>query len=186
MWDRLFSLLLALVLFITILQLLRPLSFNQYVAKLRSILSVSAKPVAHFTVIFIIAFVGYGLCMYRLKGSVMKSFHSLDVALQDQLALVLGILKYSRLQTLDQESLKLAFTVFFVMNKFIMLNMFVVVINEVVASGKTKAILLEESQLGDFFWYKLSQWLNSLMCLSTEHIHQSNRNGAGMTGKKGF
>ena len=87
-------------------------------------------------------------------------------------------------EVLDQESLKLTFTFFFVLNKFIMLHMFVVVMNEAVVSVHRKATLLEETQLGDLFWHKLSEWLKSVICFSRMQIHQSNEKGADMTSKE--
>ena len=106
--------------------------------------------------------------MIQLKGTVLRPFRDLFVAISYQMAMILDLLKYSDIKSLDWEGWKIPFVVFFVMNKFFMLNMFMAVINETLTTVQSSTVLTKQNdELGDHFWYKLSTWVASFACNSS-------------------
>ncbi|KAF6038212.1 hypothetical protein EB796_003483 [Bugula neritina] len=129
-WNDFYSMFLAAVLFIAIIQLLKPMDFSQQLTALKMSLSKTGPTLAWYVAILMGFLLLYSHAMVVAFGSQFGAFNDFFRAFYYLFGMLLGILKYTDLIEIDTVVLRILFGFFMVAGNFILLNLFISVIND--------------------------------------------------------
>ncbi|XP_013393442.1 polycystic kidney disease protein 1-like 2 [Lingula anatina] len=132
-WDFGYSLTIAISLFVATLHLFRPLSFHKLLSILSTTLTRSFLDLLSYAVIFIICLFTFGLTLMVNSGSVLAAFRAIAFAMFNLFGVMLGVLKYTDVITEETFLLKVFFFIFTMSMNFMLLNMFISIINDTLA-----------------------------------------------------
>jgi polycystin 1L2 len=77
MWDNAFNVLLAIVLFVSTIQILKILGYNKRFTEVIAVLTKAGRDLIAFGIVFLITFVAFVLCAYLLFGSKLETYKSI-------------------------------------------------------------------------------------------------------------
>lgn len=77
MWDNVFNVLFAIVLFVSTIQILKILGYNKRFTEVIAVLTKAGRDLFAFGIVFVIIFVAFVLCAYLLFGSKLEAYKSI-------------------------------------------------------------------------------------------------------------
>ncbi|XP_067950294.1 uncharacterized protein [Watersipora subatra] len=162
-WDQLYSLFIAGVLFIAILQLYQPMDFSRQLTALKVSLSHIGGTIAWYAVIFIFLLFLYSHVMTIAFGSQFGAFVEFFRSFYYLFGMLLGILKYTDLIESDSAILRILFATYMIIGNFFLLNLFLSVINDSLAYVQENPDEVSfDQELVDYLTNKLGAWWVSL------------------------
>ncbi|XP_013778837.1 polycystin-2-like [Limulus polyphemus] len=151
-WQTQFNNAVALAVFFAWIKIFKYISFNKTMTQLSSTLSRCSKDITGFAVMFFIVFVAYSQLGYLLFGSQVQDFSSFLKAIFTLLRVILGDFNFNEIEEANRVLGPLYFLsyVFFVF--FVLMNMFLAIINDTYAEVKTElANEKNEFEIGEYF-----------------------------------
>ncbi|XP_060524738.1 polycystin-2-like isoform X2 [Cylas formicarius] len=151
----------AVLAFLVYMKVFKFLNFNRRMAQLNNTLSQCAKDVAGFSVMFFIAFLAYAELGYLVFGSQVRDFSTFGDAMFTLLRTVLGDFNYMDIHEANWVVAPVYFLTYMVLVFFVLLNMFLAIINDTYGDVKTDiAIAPKEIQMTEFLKRKLFRLLS--------------------------
>ncbi|XP_013386761.2 polycystic kidney disease protein 1-like 2 [Lingula anatina] len=162
-WDYGYSITIAFSLFLATLQLFRPLSFNKQLAILRASLSRSSIYLFTYGLIIVIILTSFGIGTHLLSGATLESFRTFGAALFNLCGVMLAVLDYEDVVPEDTLLLKVFFMMFAMVMNFLIINMFISVINDTLYEIKLDDSKQDyDKELADHLTMKIDTWFRSL------------------------
>ncbi|MBN3276200.1 PKD2 protein, partial [Polyodon spathula] len=127
------------------------ISFNRTMSTLSSTLSHCAKDIIGFAVMFFIVFFAYAQLGYLLFGCQVDSFSSFKNCIFTQFLVILGEINFNELEQANRILGPIYFTTFVFFVFFVLLNMFLAIINDTYAEIKCdQSLQMTEYEMSDF------------------------------------
>ncbi|RZC41347.1 polycystic kidney disease 2-like 1 protein [Asbolus verrucosus] len=149
----------ASLLFFSYVKIFKYLSFNKTMGQLNNTLKNCALDILGFSIMFFIIFFAFAELGYLLFGSQVEDFSSFGVAMFTLLRTILGDFDYQAIERANRVLAPIYFLSYIFFVFFVLLNMFLAIINDTYADVKTEiAIAPEEMQMTDFLkkgFYKI-------------------------------
>ena len=123
----------ALAVFLSFLKVLRLLRFNRRMSFMTRTLKICFKPIASFTVVYLLVFVAYTSLGYLVFGRVNADYHTFHSSMSNVLGMTLGAFNYHALERADQILGPMFFFSFTFFVNFILVNLLVAIITEALA-----------------------------------------------------
>ncbi|XP_013386430.1 polycystic kidney disease protein 1-like 2 [Lingula anatina] len=162
-WDNAYTVIIAIDLFLATLQLFRPLTFNKHLAIVQSALIRAFIAVTTYMVIFGILLFSYAQALQLIAGQVIAAFRALPYAMFNLFGVMLGVLKYSNIITSESLLVSIFFTAFTMTMNFIILNMFISIINDGLTEVKGNEELQDyDEELAEHVWSKMDAWIKAI------------------------
>ncbi|XP_013391756.1 polycystic kidney disease protein 1-like 2 [Lingula anatina] len=162
-WDNAYTVTIAIDLFLATLQLFRPLTFNKHLAIVQSALNRAFIAVTTYMFIFGILLFSYAQALNLVSGQVISAFRTLPFAMLNLFGVMLGVLKYSHIMTAESFLARMFFTAFTMTMNFIILNMFISIINDGLTEVKGNEELQDyDEELAEHVWTKLGSLVRAI------------------------
>ncbi|KAK9745781.1 Polycystin domain [Popillia japonica] len=141
----------AVTLFLVYMKIFKYLSFNKTMGQLNNTLRKCAKDVLSFSVMFMLIFVSFAQLGYLIFGSQVAEFSAFGTAMFTLLRTILGDFDYSEIEKAHRILAPLYFLLFIFLVFFVLLNMFLAIINDTYSEVKTEmAIAPDQMQMAEF------------------------------------
>ncbi|KAG5883446.1 hypothetical protein JTB14_028723 [Gonioctena quinquepunctata] len=155
----------AVDLFLIYLKIFKFMNFNKTMGQLNSTLRKCAKDILGFSIMFFIIFFAFAELGYLLFGSQVDSFSSFGVAMFTLLRTILGDFDYEEIERANRILAPIYFLSYIFLVFFVLLNMFLAIINDTYADVKTEiAIAPDELQMTEFIYGKIKNMLRKMRC----------------------
>ncbi|KAK3084686.1 hypothetical protein FSP39_017416 [Pinctada imbricata] len=163
--DDIYKGCIGVVLFISILQLLQPLSFNYYIYVMKASIAISKQDLGSFgffTAIPLAAFASLTFCTLSHQS---YSFRDLPSSFLSLFRTMLAMVRFQDIFESDDAFDMIVFTIFIFTMAIILVNIFVCILNDSFAYIREKGGNLTETEpfdtdLNEHFWWKVNQALN--------------------------
>ncbi|XP_071943837.1 polycystin family receptor for egg jelly-like [Antedon mediterranea] len=158
-WEQMYYYILGFILFISTAKFLKLLRFNRRMLLLSNTISCCWLELLLFLMVFLIIFAAYASCGYLLFGSTLKDYSSYLTTLESLFATLLGKFDFLSMQEENRVLGALFFFSFMMTIVFILMNMFLTIINE--AFSQTRADnerLNNELEMLDFMINRFKVW----------------------------
>ena len=143
---------LALCLFFTWIKLLKYITFNRTMTQLSKTLAKCAKDVAGFGFMFTVVFLAFAQFGHFVFGSEMQEYSTVTDSVFTLLRTILGDFNFRLLQKTQPVLGPMYFTVYVVCVFFVLLNMFLAIINDTYSLVKAELSSRKlDFDLGDYF-----------------------------------
>ncbi|GJQ68934.1 putative calcium ion binding protein [Trypoxylus dichotomus] len=141
----------AITLFLAFMKIFKYLSFNKTMGQLNNTIKKCAKDVLSFSIMFILIFVSFAQLGYLIFGSQVAEFSAFGKAMFTLLRTILGDFDYSEIEKAHRILAPLYFLLFIFLVFFVLLNMFLAIINDTYTEVKTEmAIAPDQMQMAEF------------------------------------
>ena len=134
MWHELLLYMLGLLVFLANLKFIKLLRFNRRMSLLASTLKDAAKHLFWFAIIFLVVFLAYTQFFYLIYTQNLINFSSFIVAAETCMQMMLGRFDFYEMQQASQWLGPIFFLTYVVAVAYILINMFLSIINESFAS----------------------------------------------------
>ena len=160
MWDEVFQIMLAFVIFSSIIKLIHILRFNRRMSMLAATLQHSAKEMSAFSVVFIIVVFAFVSSGFFLFGSNVAGFRGILQGTETLLTFSLGSFEFDKITSTYRVLGPIYFFVFFLFVSFVLMNMFVTILNEAFAKVHSDVLNQHnEYEIVQFVWTRLKTWI---------------------------
>ncbi|XP_031573831.1 polycystic kidney disease 2-like 1 protein isoform X2 [Actinia tenebrosa] len=162
-WQTQFNNMVAVAVFFAWIKVFKYISFNKTMTQLSSTLSRCAKDVAGFAIMFFIIFFAYAQLGYLIFGTQVRDFSTFQDSIFTLFRIILGDFDFHQIENANRVLGPLFFIsyVFFVF--FVLLNMFLAIINDTYAEVKSDIAAQEsEFEITDYFKKGYQNMLNKL------------------------
>jgi len=170
-YDAAYQGCLAAVLFIIILDLLKPLEFNYHFFMLVSSLKIAKGAIFAFMIIISMELIGFAALLYLTIGSNNENFKSMLESMNALLLALLGMMTYDD-EEFDDMLVKFYFGLYTFSMTITLVNVFIVLLtisfNDVKA-GLDNGTLQYDQKLNDHFWFKVDkvlEWMRDRFCFA--------------------
>ncbi|RWS23690.1 polycystin-2-like protein, partial [Leptotrombidium deliense] len=150
-WSSQFNNVLALLTFIVWVKLFKYISFNKTMSQLSSTLSRCSKDIAGFGVMFFIVFFAFAQLGYLLFGTQVKDYSSFGNSVFTLLRLILGDFDFHELEAANRVLGPIYFLSYIFFVFFVLMNMFLAIINDSYAEVKSEINDQDDFQIMDYF-----------------------------------
>ncbi|XP_057314435.1 polycystin-2-like [Hydractinia symbiolongicarpus] len=150
-WQELFNDIVAVACFFSWIKIFKFISFNQTMAHLQGTLSRSAGDVAAFTVMFFLIFFSFAHWGVLCFGSQAKDFHVFYIACFTLFRIILGDFDFAALQAANRLWGPIYFVAYIFFVFFVLLNMFLAIINDTYAEVKEEMDEDDAVDVGQIF-----------------------------------
>lgn len=151
-WSELEIVVLSLVIFILTVKFLRIIRFNRHVCQMVASLKLSTPHLVSYSVVFLVNMFAFSLLGWLLFGNDLQSYHSLVASLGTLFEKFLGgELSFNEIQSANRILGPIYIFSFMVSTAFILINMFVAILND--SYGSVKELSggrFSDADLGDF------------------------------------
>ncbi|XP_076075764.1 polycystin-1-like protein 2 [Mytilus galloprovincialis] len=159
MWDEVFGYLVAFTIFVCIIKLLHMFRFNRKMSMLAGVIKNSANELAAFSVALTVFMLGYAIWGYMMFGPKLASYRTMLDSLETLLAFALGSYDYRSLEEVNRVFGPMFFFAFFFSVMFLLINIFVAILNESIAAiKKDVSKQSNEYELVSFVWNRFIAW----------------------------
>ncbi|CAG9823551.1 unnamed protein product [Phaedon cochleariae] len=146
-----FNNIIAVDLFVIYMKIFKFLNFNKTMSQLNNTLKKCASDILGFSVMFFIIFFAYTELGYLIFGSQVESFSSFGIAMFTLLRTILGDFDYHEIEQANRLLAPFYFLSYIFLVFFVLLNMFLAIINDTYADVKTEiAIAPDELQMSGY------------------------------------
>ena len=161
-WSAQFNNVLALLTFIVWVKVFKYISFNKTMSQLSSTLSRCSKDIAGFGVMFFIVFFAFAQLGYLLFGTQVKDYSSFGTAVFTLLRLILGDFNFYDLEAANRVLGPVFFLSYIFFVFFVLMNMFLAIINDTYAEVKSEITGDDEFAVMDYFKSRYQNLLGKL------------------------
>ncbi|XP_064190727.1 polycystin-2 [Anguilla rostrata] len=172
----------AAIVFFAWVKLFKFINFNKTMSQLSTTMSRCAKDITGFTIMFLIIFLAYAQLAYLVFGTQISDLSTFQGCIFTQFRIILGDFKFSELEEANRVLGPLYYTTFVFFVFFILLNMFLAIINEAYSEVKgDMAQQKSEMELTDLIKKGYNQAMVKLRLKSTtvDDISESLRQAGG-------
>ncbi|XP_060074619.1 polycystin-2-like [Ylistrum balloti] len=164
-YDNIYKLCISIVLFVSILMLLKPLTFNYYLYMMKTSIIVSKVDLLSFSVILGIAMTAFACIVHLFIGATSFSFMTMASSYITLFRTLLAMVTLRELMgSTDEIVTEIVFTIFIFTMTLVLLNMFICILNDAfsfVKDGKSAGLVTPfDSELNKHFWRKINQAFN--------------------------
>ncbi|XP_069134390.1 polycystin-1-like protein 2 [Argopecten irradians] len=186
-YDNIYKLCISVVLFVAILMLLKPLTFNYYLYMMKTSILVSKMDLLSFSVVLGVAMTAFACIVHLFIGATSFSFMTMAKSYLTLFRTLLAMVTLRELMgSSDKFESEIVFTIFIFTMTLILLNMFISILNDAfsfVKDGKSAGMVTPfDSDLNNHFWSKINQALN---CNSNKKPDNPNPRGEGFSDLNG-
>ncbi|XP_023018809.2 polycystin-2-like protein 1 isoform X2 [Leptinotarsa decemlineata] len=152
--------LIAVDLFLIYVKIFKYLNFNRTMGQLNNTLKNCAMDILGFSIMFFIIFFAFAELGYLIFGSEVENFSSFGVAMFTLLRTILGDFDYQEIEAANRILAPIYFLSYIFLVFFVLLNMFLAIINDTYSDVKTEiALAPDEMQMTEY----LSQQIRNLL-----------------------
>lgn len=126
----------AVVVFLCWVKLFKFINFNRTMSQLSSTMSRCAKDLLGFSLMFCLVFLAYAQLAYLVFGTQVDDFSTFQACIFTQFRIILGDFTFSKLEEASPVLGPMYFTTFFFFVYFILMNMFLAIINDTYSDVK--------------------------------------------------
>ncbi|KAK6494157.1 polycystin-2-like [Huso huso] len=131
-----FNNLAAVIVFFSWVKLFKFINFNKTMSQLSSTMSRCAKDVIGFAIMFFIIFLAYAQLAYLVFGTQVDDFSTFQACIFTQFRIILGDFDFAKIEEANRILGPIYFTTFVFFIFFILLNMFLAIINDTYSEVK--------------------------------------------------
>ena len=155
-WDTMFSAVSSIVVFLSCLKGLRILRYNKTISILSATLQGCAKPLAAFSVIFLVFFMAFAIFAYILFMPHLEKFSTFVTTLESVMALLLGDFDFKAIQMTNPVLGRLWFVLIMLFGTMYIMNVFLAIIMDTYSAvTEDLASLGRDHEIVDFMVNKL-------------------------------
>lgn len=136
-WQTQFNSIAAVTMFFVWLKLFKFISFNRTMNQLSTTMSRCAKDVLGFAIMFFIIFLAYAQLAYLVFGTQIDEFSTFQNSIFTQFRILLGDFDFTEVEEANRILGPVYFTTFIFFMFFILLNMFLAIINDTYSEVKS-------------------------------------------------
>lgn len=182
-WTELYQYMVGLLIFFTILKLIKLLRFNKKVSLLASTLQHCGKRLAVFAVIFLIIFGSFVQFFHIILLNDMYEFNTLLKSFETCFAMMLGRFEAQEMTRSNVFS-PFFFILFMVVNMFILLNMALSIVIESFTAVKNDADQQgNEHEIVEYIFTRFQNWTGEPLGRATEKFYCAFGMGIILSGK---
>ncbi|XP_060067155.1 uncharacterized protein LOC132547415 [Ylistrum balloti] len=160
MWDEVFGYVMAFTIFASIIKLIHMFRFNRKMSMIAGTLKNSTSDISAFSFVFLVFLSGFAIWGYIMFGRNMASYKSMIQSIETLLAFSLGEYDYLALVNANRIFGPLFFFSFFLFINFILLNVFVTILNESISAvRKDVSKQSNEFEIVSFAWTRFKGWI---------------------------
>ncbi|XP_039217130.1 polycystin-2 isoform X3 [Crotalus tigris] len=149
-WQTQFNNVAAVTMFFVWIKLFKFISFNRTMNQLSTTMSRCAKDILGFAIMFFIIFLAYAQLAYLVFGTQVNDFSTFQDSVFTQFRILLGDFDFTEVEEANRILGPVYFTSFVFFMLFILLNMFLAIINDTYSEVKTDMIQQKsEMELSD-------------------------------------
>ncbi|XP_070844313.1 polycystin-2 isoform X1 [Chaetodon trifascialis] len=126
----------AVIVFFTWVKLFKFINFNKTMSQLSSTMSRCAKDLVGFAIMFFIIFLAYAQLAYLVFGTQVNDFSTFQASIFTQFRIILGDFEFSEIEEANPVLGPIYFTTFVFFIFFILMNMFLAIINDTYSEVK--------------------------------------------------
>ncbi|KAM6940301.1 polycystin-2 isoform 1-T1 [Xenentodon cancila] len=126
----------AVIVFFSWVKLFKFINFNKTMSQLSSTMSRCAKDLVGFAIMFFIIFLAYAQLAYLVFGTQVNDFSTFQASIFTQFCIILGDFNFSEIEEANPVLALIYFTTFVVFIFFILMNMFLAIINDTYSEVK--------------------------------------------------
>ncbi|XP_047434835.1 polycystin-2 isoform X2 [Mugil cephalus] len=126
----------AVIVFFSWVKLFKFINFNKTMSQLSSTMSRCAKDLVGFAIMFFIIFLAYAQLAYLVFGTQVNDFSTFQASIFSQFRIILGDFNFSEIEEANPVLGPIYFTTFVVFIFFILMNMFLAIINDTYSEVK--------------------------------------------------
>nr|XP_057936793.1 polycystin-2 [Doryrhamphus excisus] len=126
----------AVIVFFSWLKLFKFINFNKTMSQLTGTMSRCAKDLVGFAIMFFIIFLAYAQLAYLLFGTQVDDFSTFQASIFSQFRIILGDFEFSEIEEANPVLGPIYFTTFVFFIFFILMNMFLAIINDTYSEVK--------------------------------------------------
>uniref|UniRef100_A0A7M4FZE9 Polycystin-2 n=1 Tax=Crocodylus porosus TaxID=8502 RepID=A0A7M4FZE9_CROPO len=181
-WQIQFSNIAAVTMFFVWIKLFKFVSINRTMSQLSSTMSRCAKDVIGFAIMFFIIFLAYAQLAYLVFGTQVDDFSTFQDCVLTQFRIILGDFNFTEVEEANRVLGPIYFTTFVFFMFFILLNMFLAIINDTYSEVKSDmAQQKNEMELSDLLkrGYNRAMIRLKLKKTTVDDISESLRQGGG-------
>ncbi|ERE88749.1 polycystic kidney disease 2-like 1 protein [Cricetulus griseus] len=181
-WQIQFNNIAAVMVFLVWIKLFKFISFNRTMSQLSTTMSRCAKDLFGFTIMFFIIFLAYAQLAYLVFGTQVDDFSTFQECIFTQFRIILGDINFAEIEEANRVLGPLYFTTFVFFMFFILLNMFLAIINDTYSEVKSDlAQQKSEMELSDLIrkGYQKALVKLKLKRNTVDDISESLRQGGG-------
>ncbi|XP_006007388.1 polycystin-2 [Latimeria chalumnae] len=135
-WQIQFNNMAAVIVFFAWVKLFKFVNFNKTMSQLSSTMSRCAKDVIGFAIMFFIIFLAYAQLAYLVFGTQVDDFSTFQDCIFTQFRIILGDFSFTEIEEANRVLGPIYFTTFVFFIFFILLNMFLAIINDTYSEVK--------------------------------------------------
>lgn len=163
MVDEGFTVTVAIVMFIATLQLFKALNFNKTLAVLKSTMKMALGILISYFMIFLILYWAFIQAFHIATGYTIADFRSYLTSFYGLFLYMLGILNYTDSFEDEEAFAIIFFTLFVVITKYLIANIFVAVLNVTLYEVTTNDEMQDyDKELTHHLWYRLRNLWSSV------------------------
>ncbi|TKS68353.1 Polycystin-2 Polycystic kidney disease 2 protein -like protein [Collichthys lucidus] len=126
----------AIIVFFSWVKLFKFINFNKTMSQLSSTMSRCAKDLVGFAIMFFIIFLAYAQLAYLVFGTQVNDFSTFQASIFTQFRIILGDFDFSEIEEANPVLGPIYFTTFVFFIFFILMNMFLAIINDTYSEVK--------------------------------------------------
>ncbi|KAF5406231.1 Polycystin 2 like 1 transient receptor potential cation channel [Paragonimus heterotremus] len=190
-WQVYFNYGVAVTVFLSWVKLFKYISFNKTMTQLSSTLGNCAKDLAGFAVMFFIVFFSFAELGYLAFGTQVNDFRKFMTSVYTLFRIILGDFDFNSLERANSTLGPIYFIVYVFFVFFVLINMFIAIINETYVGVKSDLQTQEsEFEVKDFFKKRMKKMLDRMKRKKTriEKLQQAMElaNTNSTTGRMGY
>ncbi|XP_070579639.1 polycystin-1-related protein-like [Ptychodera flava] len=158
-WDEMFAFTITTVLFLSTLKLLKLLKFNRRMLLLSEVIRACSHEVFLFLIIFGLFFFAFAHFAYLIFGIALRDFCTIVLTVESLFSTLLGKFEFEDMVTASRYLGPIFFFFYVMLVMFILLNMFLSIINE--GFSRVKADndrLVNQLEIVDFMINRFKKW----------------------------
>ncbi|XP_036988868.2 polycystin-2 isoform X2 [Artibeus jamaicensis] len=136
-WQIQFNNIAAVVVFFVWIKLFKFINFNRTMSQLSTTMSRCAKDLFGFAIMFFIIFLAYAQLAYLVFGTQVDDFSTFQECIFTQFRIILGDINFAEIEEANRILGPIYFTTFVFFMFFILLNMFLAIINDTYSEVKS-------------------------------------------------
>ncbi|XP_060043769.1 polycystin-2 [Erinaceus europaeus] len=136
-WQVQFNNVTAVLVFFVWIKLFRFINFNRTMSQLSTTMSRCAKDLCGFAIMFFIIFLAYAQLAYLVFGTQVDDFSTFQECIFTQFRIILGDVNFAEIEEANRVLGPIYFTTFVFFMFFILLNMFLAIINDTYSEVKS-------------------------------------------------
>uniref|UniRef100_A0ABM5GK99 Polycystin-2 n=1 Tax=Pogona vitticeps TaxID=103695 RepID=A0ABM5GK99_9SAUR len=136
-WQTQFNYIAAVTMFFVWMKLFKFIGFNRTMSQLSTTMSRCAKDVLGFAIMFFVIFLAYAQLAYLVFGTQVDDFSTFQESIFTQFRILLGDFDFTKIEEANRVLGPVYFTSFVFFMFFILLNMFLAIINDTYSEVKS-------------------------------------------------